>query len=51
MWCWAQFENWKTKYDIQVGYVQCNNANDFERACKKEGMGIKFECATSGTPQ
>ena len=38
--------NLKTKYNIQIKYLCCDNIGEngyFERACKQEWMGIKFE--------
>ena len=39
-------KNLKSKYNLQVQYLCCNNAGEnvaFERACKQEGMGVDFE--------
>ena len=47
-------ENLKTKYGIQVQFLQYNNAKeniDFERVWKQEGIGIEFEYTSPGTPQ
>ena len=46
-------KNLKTKYSIQIQYACCDNTGenvDFERAYKWEGMGIKFDYTTLGTP-
>ena len=40
-------------YGINMKYAQGDNAGeneDFEKACKKEGMGIQFEYAVQGAP-
>ena len=47
-------KNLKTKYNIQVQYLHCNNAGknvDFERACKQQGVRMEFKYAAPGTPQ
>ena len=47
-------KEFKSKYGIQVKYAQCVNAGeneDFERACKQEGISIKVKYPTLGTPQ
>ena len=47
-------KNLKTKYNIQVQYMCCNNAKenvDFERVCKQERMGLEFEYIAPGAPQ
>ena len=44
----------KTKYNLQVQRLRCNNAGEnqaFEKACNQEGLGIDFEYTTPGTPQ
>ena len=35
-------------------YAGCNDAwknEDFEKACKEDGMNIQFKCTPPGTPQ
>ena len=47
-------KNLKTKYGIQVQYLQCDNTEeniDFKRACKQEGMRMEFEYTAPDTPQ
>ena len=44
----------KTKYNIWIQYLQFDNVGesvDFERACKQEGMGMKFKYIAPGNPQ
>ena len=44
----------KTKYDIQVQYLCCDNARenvDFKWVCKQEGMGMDFKYTAQSTPQ
>ena len=44
----------KTKHDIQVQHLRCNNAGekvDFMRVCKQEGMGMEFKYIAPGAPQ
>ena len=43
----------KTKYYLQVQWLQCDNAWEnqaIEKACNQEGLGIDFEYTAPGTP-
>jgi len=47
-------KNLKTKYNLQVHRVRCDNAGEnqaFEKVCNQEGLGIDFEYTAPGTPQ
>ena len=42
----------KAAQHINVKYICCHNVHEnevFERLCKEEGKGTKFECTTLGT--
>ena len=46
-------KNLKTKDKIQVWYAHCKNARksvNFERACEKERVEIKFKYTSPGKP-
>ena len=48
------FVDLKNAYGIIVKTVRCDNADEnrsFEKTCKSEGHGIKFEYTAPGTPQ
>ena len=48
------FVDLKNTYGIIVKIVRCDNAGEnrsFEKTCKSEGHGIKFEYTAPGTPQ
>ena len=50
----GSINNSKAKYGISMEYARCDNAienEDFERACKQEGIGIQFQYIVPGTPQ
>ena len=50
----ALIKNSKTKYNIQVQYLHCNNMGEniaFAIACKQEEIGLDFESTTPGTLQ
>lgn len=41
-------------YGIKVKIIRCDNAGEnlaFEEACKREGLGLRFEYTAPGTPQ
>ena len=41
-------------FSLHVTYIRCDNAGEnlaFEKASKREGMGLKFEYTAPGTPQ
>ena len=47
-------KNFKTKYDIQVHYLCCDNVGEnvnIERVCKQEEMGMEFEYTALVSPQ
>ena len=47
-------KNLKNKYNLQVQYLLCNNAEEniaFKTACKQEELGVNFECTAQGMPQ
>ena len=44
----------KTKYDIQVQYLCCDNVGeniDIKQFCNQEGMGMEVEYTTTGASQ
>ena len=46
-------KNLKTKYNLQVQYLHCDNAGEnvaFEKACKQKGLGMDFEYTAPGMP-
>ena len=51
---WALINNLKTKYNLHVQHLCCDNAGEnqaFKQTCKKEGLGIDFKYTAPGTPQ
>ena len=47
-------KNVRNKDDIKFQYLSCDNAGeyvDFERACRKEGLGMGLEYTATNTPQ
>ena len=53
MW-WSLTTDLKATFSMNVKYARCDNAwenDDFERACRQEGMGIQFEYTMPGTQQ
>ena len=50
----ALLKDLKSTQDIDVKYIHCNNDGEhesFERLCKQERLGIKFEYTMPGMPQ
>ena len=46
--------NLKTKYNLQVQRLRCNNAGEnqaLKQTCNQEGLVINFEYTAPGTPQ
>ena len=44
----------KSKHGIVVRIMRCDNAGEnlaLQRACEKEGLGVRFELTAPGTPQ
>ena len=50
----ALIKELKQAYDIDVKIIRCDNSgenNSLQKACKQEGLGIKFEFTAPDTPQ
>jgi len=47
-------KNLKAQWNMQVKFIRCNNGGEnikLEQTCREEGLGIKFEFTSPGSPQ